>query len=65
MNIPSYPMFDLETNCDKCGCNVTTTQYHIQMTDEFLIRTCTRCNYRWKESPLDQWDDVDIRDRTS
>lgn len=62
----SLPPLDSVPTCVKCGWDVVgaTMDYGVggmmsygdgklTVHNEYLERTCRRCSYRWKESPLD------------
>jgi len=47
--------------CEKCGCLTIKTKYipttgigdHGYVLREYLLKSCTRCSFSWKEPTLD------------
>lgn len=45
--------------CKKCGCGKAATKYmgrsfSANGDEDYLLRTCERCSYVWKEEPLNR-----------
>lgn len=61
------PIFSLRSRCSKCGCTDIKVQWRAErmaawedrlLDDEYMLRTCTMCGYRWAELPLDKAPDL-------
>lgn len=47
--------FHLDIKCSKCGFFTShNVEYQVDVSEkEFLLRTCRRCGYQWKERCAD------------
>lgn len=65
-----YPPYNRNASCSKCGFgHITTTHVPVrrmriageihQVDPEHMLRECPNCGHFWKETPLDQVEQVD------
>jgi hypothetical protein len=53
--------YDANAKCPKCNHNVISTRFigGIAGIDDALHRKCARCDFGWKETPLDKLSNTD------